>query len=51
MYFNGAPFMPQGIYLKPKLRLTVEGILFRLRTGCPWRDLPSDFGDWQRVYT
>ncbi len=40
-----------GIYLKPKLRLTVEGILFRLRTGCPWRDLPTAFGDWQSVYS
>mgnify|MGYP003399043987 FL=1 len=39
-----------GIYLKPKLRLTVEGIIFRLRTGCPWRDLPAEFGDWQNVY-
>ncbi|MBW1616960.1 MAG: transposase, partial [Deltaproteobacteria bacterium] len=25
------------IYAKPNLRLMVEGILYRMRTGCPWR--------------
>lgn len=39
-----------GIYDKRSLRLTVEGILHRLRTGEPWRDLPIEFGDWNRVY-
>lgn len=28
----------------------INGILFRLRTGIPWRDLPSRFGEWQTVY-
>ena len=40
----------QGIYDKPSLRLTVEGILYRMRVGCPWRDLPSEFGKWNSVY-
>jgi transposase len=31
-------------------RLTVEGICCRLRTGCPWRDLPGEFGPWQSVW-
>ncbi|MFE3755611.1 IS5 family transposase [Nocardia tengchongensis] len=31
-------------------RLVVEGMLFRLRTGVPWRDLPQDFGPWQTVW-
>ena len=39
-----------GIYDKPKLRLTVEGILYRLRTGIPWRDLPSVFGKWNSIF-
>lgn len=39
-----------GVYDKSKLRLTVEGIFFRLRTGCPWRDLPEEFGKWNSVY-
>lgn len=30
-------------------RLVVEGMLFRLRTGVPWRDLPEAFGPWQTV--
>ncbi len=25
-------------------------MLWRLRTGAPWRDLPDRFGPWQTVY-
>ena len=32
-------------------RLVVEGILCRLRTGVPWRDLPERYGPWESVYT
>jgi transposase len=32
-------------------RETVEGILWHLRTGSPWRDLPPEFGKWNTVYT
>ena len=39
-----------GIYDKPNLRRTVEGILYRMRTGLPWRDLPSFFGIWISIY-
>ena len=28
----------------------VEGILWILRTGSPWRDLPEEFGSWETVY-
>ncbi|MET7847135.1 IS5 family transposase [Streptomyces avermitilis] len=31
-------------------RMVINGILFRLRTGVPWRDLPSRFGKWQTIY-
>ena len=31
-------------------RQVVEGILYRYRTGCPWRDLPAGFGPWQTVW-
>jgi transposase len=39
-----------GIYYKSNLRLTVEGMLYRMRVGCPWRDLPSLFGCWNSIY-
>lgn len=28
----------------------VEGIVFRLRTAAPWRDLPVEFGPWQTIW-
>ncbi|MFF9274588.1 IS5 family transposase [Streptomyces griseosporeus] len=31
-------------------RRVVNGILFRVRTGIPWRDLPERFGSWKTVY-
>jgi len=31
-------------------RQVVEGIVYRLRTGTAWRDLPLDFGPWQTVW-
>ena len=39
-----------NIYDKPGLRMAVEGVLFRIRVGCPWRDLPEAFGKWNSVY-
>ena len=29
----------------------VEAMVYILRTGCPWRDLPIHFGPWSSVYT
>lgn len=31
-------------------RLVFDGILWILRTGAPWRDLPERYGKWQSVY-
>ncbi|MFJ9809406.1 IS5 family transposase [Streptomyces sp. NPDC101158] len=31
-------------------RKVINGILFRVRTGIPWRDLPERFGSWKTVY-
>jgi len=31
-------------------RQVVEGIVYRYRIGCPWRDLPAGFGPWQTVW-
>lgn len=38
----GPPFGPH--------RPVVEGAIYRLRTGIPWRDLPVEFGAWQTVH-
>jgi transposase len=38
------------VYNKPTHRNTLEGILYRMRTGCPWRDVPESFGDWSTIY-
>ncbi len=32
-------------------RLVLNGILWKLATGVPWRDLPERYGPWQSVYT
>jgi transposase len=31
-------------------RMVINGIFFRTRTGCPWRDLPEGSGNWKTVY-
>jgi transposase len=31
-------------------RKVVNGILWKLRTGAPWRDLPERYGPWQTCY-
>lgn len=38
------------VYNKPEHRNTFEGILYRMRVGCPWRDIPEYFGDWSAIY-
>ena len=35
--------LQEAIYNKRNLRMTIEGMLYRMRVGCPWRDLPQDF--------
>jgi transposase len=38
----------------PKSRLGdrqfVDAVLYRAKTGLPWRDLPERFGPWKTVY-
>ena len=31
-------------------RMFVEGVLWIVRTGSPWRDLPETFGEWNSVF-
>ena len=41
----------QGQRGRPPLdrRATVNGILWRLRTGAPWRDVPERYGNWNSI--
>lgn len=32
-------------------REMLEAMIWILRTGAPWRDLPREYGAWQSVYT
>ncbi|CAL9324665.1 hypothetical protein SUDANB66_06605 (plasmid) [Streptomyces sp. SudanB66_2053] len=44
--------MPAAVLGRPSLgrRKLIGGIRWRVRTGAPWRDLPSEYGPWQTVY-
>ena len=47
-----APLLPpvetKGTYYKDH-RLVLNGMLYRLCTGCGWRDLPERYGPWPTV--
>jgi len=45
-----AILLEDRVYNKPSHRNILEGILYRLRIGCPWRDLPESFGLWNTIY-
>ncbi|GAB3973562.1 hypothetical protein GCM10027615_37150 [Plantactinospora veratri] len=48
------PLLPRG--KKPgrppkwDKRQLIDGIRWRVRVGCPWRDVPDLYGPWQTVY-
>ncbi|WP_226652346.1 IS5 family transposase, partial [Streptomyces hydrogenans] len=46
------PLLPVAVLGRPSLgrRKLIDGIRWRVRTGAPWRDLPSEYGPWQTVY-
>lgn len=53
-YERIAPLLPS---LKPQRggrwrdhRQVINGILFRIRAGCPWRDVPDRYGPYQTLY-
>jgi transposase len=31
-------------------RMFIEGVLWIIRTGSPWRDLPAKFGNWNNTF-
>ncbi|WP_230471485.1 IS5 family transposase [Corynebacterium glutamicum] len=48
------PLLPAPSHLgRPSrypLRDLINGIRHRIRIGCPWRDVPSRYGPWWRIY-
>ena len=48
------PLLPEvktgGRPEKHPRRALVDAILYVVRTGCAWRQLPADFPPWQTVY-
>ncbi|WP_329195134.1 IS5 family transposase [Streptomyces sp. NBC_01435] len=48
------PLLPSGTGRRGRPwadhRRIVEAIVFRYRTGIPWRDLPARFGSWKTVW-
>src|SRR2546423_15369753 len=44
------PWRAQGRKSTRGDRLFVDAVIFRARTGIPWRDLPERFGRWKGVY-
>ncbi len=49
-----APLLPgkasdRGVTAKDT-RLFLEAVLWRVRAGSPWRDLPPEFGHWNSVF-
>jgi len=48
-----APLLPrraQGRKSARGDRLFIDAVLYRAKTGVPWRDLPERFGPWKSVY-
>ena len=31
-------------------RLFIEAVIWKFRTGAPWRDVPERFGDWKNIH-
>ena len=55
MWDKLAPLLPpeRGKTGRPSKnhRNMIEAILWKHRTGAPWRDLPEEFGPWISVFT
>ncbi|MEV0367348.1 IS5 family transposase [Nocardia fusca] len=49
------PLLPRGrktgrppVWTKRQL---IDGIRWRTRVGCPWRDIPTQYGPWSAIYS
>ncbi|MEU8483232.1 transposase [Streptomyces sp. NPDC048641] len=48
-----ARLVPSAVTGRPRVddRRVINGMVYKIRTGMPWRDLPDRNGPWQTVYT
>ncbi|WSD92003.1 IS5 family transposase [Streptomyces canus] len=48
-----APLIPRAATGRPRVsdRQVINGMVYKIRTGISWRDLPERYGPWQTVYT
>src|SRR3954468_4558375 len=44
------PRRKRGPAAKRSERQFIDAVLYRAKTGVPWRDLPERFGPWKSVY-
>src|SRR5712672_3034363 len=44
------PIAPRSGRTRSRRRQTINGILWVLRTGAPWRDMPERYGNWNSVF-
>ncbi|GJF32462.1 transposase [Kitasatospora sp. NE20-6] len=46
-------FLPRSGTGRPRAddRVVLNGIVWKLRTGTAWRDVPGRYGSWQTLYT
>ena len=48
-----APLIPKAATGRPRVedRQVINGMVYKIRTGISWRDLPERYGPWKTVYT
>ncbi|WP_106972461.1 transposase [Streptomyces yerevanensis] len=45
------PHLPLGAFGPiPDLRSYFNAVMWRFRTGSPWRDVPESYGSWSTIY-
>lgn len=45
------PHLPLGAFGPvPDLRSYFDAVMWRFRTGAPWRDVPDRYGSWSTIY-
>lgn len=45
------PHLPLGVSGPiPDLRNQFNAVMWRFRTGSPWRDVPAEYGNWSTIY-